>query len=431
MQMNKSSFLQDQNVKDFIDWCNNKLATLQVNLDINRSRFVPQRINVTCRGLEEVLQHYSWKAAGMQNGSWNETVNHLTQMTEKLRNAVDSQNNVDALDACKYILEWGGNRNYKVGAYPFLSQQTNLCEYLKNAGDTFKLETANLTQLAGPNLPVRLMNSMLTKVHAFYALDGLPIYDSRVAAAIATLIELWRQESNKKINSLPDTLKFPATVSTRTVLDLFPDAKNPGLMVYGNASTTIQWSGAKVRLGWLMKAIINVNLFNEIDEALRMRAFEASLFMLGYDVTCLGNKTAQSNKKANKSVKELQKKIRLCTPSDLRSFISVETLSGKSDAQSVRFSGDIQNGIYIRWGASSFFFEPTVLEELEEEFGERLDVPLGAEQSGKGLKDSLGVWLNEAHKISPRWASALAPVLVNIGSIRSYNRRRGIYLDFA
>ena len=125
----------------------------------------------------------------------------------------------------------------------------------------------------------------------FYALDGLPIYDSRVAAAIATLIELWRRDTDRKSTSLPDILKFPATTSTRTVLDLFPDGKHPSVMVYGHADTVAQWSGAKVRLGWLIKAIIlNGNLFNQIDEVLRMRAFEASLFMIGYDVTCLGNK---------------------------------------------------------------------------------------------------------------------------------------------
>lgn len=32
---------------------------------------------------------------------------------------------------------------------------------------------------------VQLMNSMLTKVHAFYSAEGLTIYDSRVSAATA------------------------------------------------------------------------------------------------------------------------------------------------------------------------------------------------------------------------------------------------------
>ena len=430
--MNKTTFLQDPNVIAFIDWSNHKLPGLQVNLDISRSRFVPEPINRTCSGLDDVLKHYSWKAANMQKGDWNETVKHLEQMSKKLRNAVDSKNNLDALDACKKILKWGGNRDYEKGAYPFLSQQANLCEYIKKTGDAFSLETTNITQLAGPNLPVRLMNSMLTKVHAFYALDGLPIYDSRVAAAIATLIELWRRDTDKKSTSLPDILKFPATTSTRTVLDLFPDGKHPSVMVYGHADTVAQWSGAKVRLGWLIKAIIlNGNLFNQIDEVLRMRAFEASLFMIGYDVTCLGNKPLQSKKESNKSVKELQRKIRPSTPSDLNSFITLETLSGNTNARKVSYSGDMQNGISVRWGTSNFFLEPIVLEELEEEFGGLKEIPLGADQSGNGPYNSLGVWLKNAHKISPRWASALAPILVNIGLIRSYKGMSPIYLDFA
>lgn len=61
------------------------------------------------------------------------------------------------------------------------------------------------------------MNSMLTKVHAFFALDGLPIYNSRVAAAIATLIELWRTESGRIQQTLPDPLKFPALSKAHSV----------------------------------------------------------------------------------------------------------------------------------------------------------------------------------------------------------------------
>lgn len=42
--------------------------------------------------------------------------------------------------------------------------------------------------------PIGRMNSTLAKVHALYATDGLPIYDSRVAGAVASLVELWERE---------------------------------------------------------------------------------------------------------------------------------------------------------------------------------------------------------------------------------------------
>jgi hypothetical protein len=434
-QMNKASFLQDSNVIAFIGWCKQELPRLQVNLDISRSRFVPEPINTVCKGLDEVLLQYIWKAADMQNGSWNETVTHLAEMGSELRHAVNSGNDEGALLSCKRILRWGGNRNYQIGAYPFLSElsaQGRLCEYIQETGKALSLETANLNRLAGPGLPLRLMNSMLTKVHAFYSEDGLPIYDSRVAAAVATLIELWRQDSGCAETSLPEILKFPATTSTRTVLDLFPEADHPGVMVYGHADTVIQWSSAKVCLGWLMEAILNdrLDLFNEITSDLRMRAFEASLFMMGYDVACLGDNTSQS-KKANKSVKKLQKRISQCTLPALVSLRQLTPLSGNENAQKIRYTGDIENGFDILWGSSRFFLDPEVLEELQGVFGELDKIPLGAEQSGKGPINSLGVWLNNAHKISPRWASAIAPILVDVGLIKSYKGKKPIFLNFA
>lgn len=286
--MNKTKFLHDPNVVDFIDWCIIQLPSLQINLNISRSRFVPKPINTSCQGLDEVLSHYAWKAVGTNNGSWNETVNHLGQMAAELRHAVDFGTDDEALAACKNVLNWGGNRNYKVGAYPFLCSQTNLRDYIQNTAHAFCLNTANTSELAGPHLPVRQMNSMLTKVHALYAQDGLPIYDSRVAAAIATLVEQWRRHSGLTTKPLPNTLKFPATLPTRTVLKQFTDADHPGVMIYGADNTVVQWSGAKVRLGWLIGTLIDrlPNLFADIDGG-RMRAFEAALFMIGYDVRCL------------------------------------------------------------------------------------------------------------------------------------------------
>jgi len=49
-----------------------------------------------------------------------------------------------------------------------------------------------------------------------------------------------------------EELKFHATVTSRTVFNLFPDAKDSGILSYNTADTlkTAQkWNSAKVRLG--------------------------------------------------------------------------------------------------------------------------------------------------------------------------------------
>ena len=314
MIMTRSDFPKDQDVMDFIEWLAHpgegdlpasrpghtgaeepfSLLTFPICLNIKKSRFVPKGVKVRAKRIEGVLHHYTWKSAGMQKGDWPETKLRLAALSAALRSAVRSGNNSTTLDACRDILVWGGNRDWNVGAWPFLAGMATagtLCRYIAETAATFSLATARLSALTPP---VGLMNSMLTKVHALYADDGLPIYDSRVAAAIASLIEVWRADTGKSGTPLPPALAFPATTASRTVHRLFPHADHPGVMVYGAPGTITQWSGAKVRLGWVMGSVLKrlPGLFADCCKTPslsdRMHAFEASLFMIGYDVACLG-----------------------------------------------------------------------------------------------------------------------------------------------
>ena len=291
--MNKQEFLANQDVEDFLDWLARELPRLKIRLDIKRSRFVPSGLKVDITGLESVLAHYTWKSHSMATGGWAEASARLTALAHALRDAVRRNSDPDALDACRDILQWGGNRNWNTGAYPFLSARAAagvLCRYLKDTGAAFALDTADVDALVPP---VETLNSMLTKVHAFYAEDGLPIYDSRVAAAFASLVETWRVATGKARDLLPAPLAFPATTASRTVRRRFPHARTPGVMTYGAPETTGQWGSAKVRMGWIMESILGTMPAQFSDccptpsLADRMHAFEASLFMVGYDVMCL------------------------------------------------------------------------------------------------------------------------------------------------
>lgn len=314
MIVTHSDFLKDQDVIDFIEWLAYpgegdlpvarpghtgeeapfSLLTFPICLNIKKSRFVPEGVRARVEGIEGVLRHYIWQSAGMHKGDWPETKMRLAALSDALRDAVRSGINSATLDACRDILVWGGNRDWNVGAWPFLAGMASagkLCRYIADTGASFSLATARLSALTPP---AGLMNSMLTKVHALYASDGMPIYDSRVAAAIASLVEMWRVDTGKSGAPLPPALAFPATTRSRTVHRLFPHADHPGVMAYGAPGTITQWSSAKVRLGWVMESVLNrlPGLFSDRCKtpslADRMHAIEASLFMIGYDVTCLG-----------------------------------------------------------------------------------------------------------------------------------------------
>lgn len=418
--MNKKQFLDDSAVESFIDWLSNNLSKIEINLKIGKSRFVQNPINEKIIGIDNVLQHYQWKSIDMQSGSWSETKARLGELSAKLKSAVTSNDENATLDACKNILAWGGNRNWNVGAYPFLrpkAETGTLCDYIRKAGAAMKLSDADTTKLSPT---VEDMNAMLTKVHALYATDGLPIYDSRVAAAIASLVELWRREENLSGITLPLALSFPATVSTRSVYQAFPDTQfDPGLVGYG-AKRTIPWASAKVRLGFILQTVLERNnaLFSSEN---RMHAFEACLFMIGYNVGCLADHFPD-DKVVAKKTKSLNNKLIKNPPKDDQIKI-ISTLNGTGTE--IHYHGNLETGFeLVQWGSVKWYFEPEFLEDLFNEFSGQSNVKLGSNMEGKGPNGSLGVWMKNEQNIPPKYASALAPILVNEKLIESKGKSR-------
>lgn len=293
--MNRADFLRVPMVADFAVWLGNTLPTLRVELNLKQSRFVPTSVRVTTVGIDQVLSNYVWRSVGMQTGDWHETRSRLAALSGALTAAVKANDDTAALAACQAILAWGGDRNANVGASPFLqalADNGTLCLYLRHTTSAFALASADIHQVCPP---VECLNAMLTKVHALCASDGLPIYDSRVAAATATLVELWRVQTGRSGASLPAALAFPATERSRTVRHLLPKARAPGVIPRGAPTTCAQWASAKVRLGWLMAHVLTQapGVLSACCPAPsladRMHAFEASLFMIGYDVQCLAS----------------------------------------------------------------------------------------------------------------------------------------------
>lgn len=439
--MNKIQFLKISDVNDFVSWLAGNLPTLPICLRIGKSPFVPNGVNANITGFGNVLNHYVWKSTGMKIGDWTETKAHLTGLSKDLITAVSAGNHVNTLDECDKILAWGGDRNPSVGATPFLHGMApgTLCSYINNAGSALSLVNADEATLSPP---VTLMNAMLTKVHALYATDGLPIYDSRVAAAIASLVELWRQSTGKYGSALPPALAFPATLTTRTVLRVFPNAIHPGVMVYGAPATPQQWSSAKVRLGWIMEEVLtkspNLTLAGQhASLADRMHAFEASLFMIGYDVVCLNPSTTTSGIGSSSTiVPAYAKAIRTLRKGLTARFASMpkmvcQTLVKKNN---FNYSGSMSAGFVIWYQRSGpVILETGFIEEIQNVFGGGNPVPFGFDREGKNVPtDSFGRWISTqspqfGRQLSGQNASHIAALLVKEGLAERINNTLRIF----
>lgn len=262
------------------------LATLPISLAIPRSAKVSAAIHQRVP-FSQLTRTYSWRAEGVPGGSFAETQIKLECLSKAITAA---SNDIEALEVCERILQWGGDRNSNVGALKFLRSQASVLDYLNAVKTDLALQTA-IVHTSGGLPAVLAMNSMLTKVHALKSGDGLPIYDSRVAGAIATLVETWRTATGCVREPLPDALMFPEVGgggARRSVRARYPSSIRPTQLYYPVANqaperalkTAKAWASAKVRLGWLLAELLVEPCPSGI------RSLEACLFMAGYN--CAG-----------------------------------------------------------------------------------------------------------------------------------------------
>lgn len=292
VRMKRAEFLAQPEVVDFLAWLQVNLPVLSFNLRFKASNFVPGGLIAQVQGFEQVIKHYRWKASwqdthqnNVDSQTWTQTLRSLGQLREWLTSAVTACDDVQALAACLQVLRWGGVQ----GAIPFLQRlaaEGRLTNYLRNMAGLMALDTDHdLEDLNAES--VQRFDAGLTKIHALLDVSGSPIYDSRVGAAMGMLYSLFREQWTGKGKPL---LAFPSGGARGNQL------RNPGAFVNGLAAPQFSsinyetWARWQVRLGWIIRALLERTSWFTEHGALpaRCHAFEASLFMLGYDLRCFG-----------------------------------------------------------------------------------------------------------------------------------------------
>ena len=294
--MTRDDFLKQDDVRGFIDWLAAELPVMPFHLKMARSRFVPGGLDVLATGLEAVLGHYVWSTRwtdahgkAVVSGNWHETRASLGQLRGWLKTAIARQDEDQALAACLAILEWGGVR----GAIVFLKRlhaQDRLVAYFKRLAPLMSLNSdASLDELDTDS--VERFDAGLTKIHALFDDSGSPIYDSRVGAAMAMLYAQYRSQAGKKL-AKKHCLAFPSGAARGKQIRN-PKGIDSGFagapQFFGKAVSCQDWAQWQVKLGWILRAVLEqCDWFkaDSADMAARCHAFEACLFMLGYDLRC-------------------------------------------------------------------------------------------------------------------------------------------------
>lgn len=290
--MQRSEFLAQPDVTAFIDWLVIELPQLPVTLSFAKSQFVPGGLQRQVQGLEAVLAHYCWKAQWVEPGSgqvvdsrgWEDTRTSLQHLRAGLLAALASNDEARTFDYCLAVLKWGGVR----GAIVFLRDlmtRRQLVAYLKACQPLFALEGQQALGDLNEH-SIQRFDAGLTKIHALLDDSGSPIYDSRVGAAIAMLYGQYRQQASAR-----SVLNFPSGGARGQ------QVRNPGALglpaapqFFTRGVSRQAWAQAQVQLGWIIRATLERgHLFAPGTIAERAHAFEATLFMLGYDLRALQN----------------------------------------------------------------------------------------------------------------------------------------------
>lgn len=300
-EMNRQEFLKRNDVAEFIKWLIKNLPRLNVALNIAKSRrFVPNGLRANCVGIEAVLPHYSWM------GAWAHNKILLNNLSRDLRNALDENNEDRALHACLGILKWGGVR----GAVSYLQAKANNYELVAYLNERKRLFDLTGDQRLEDLSVIDKFDAGMTKIYSLLDTTGSPIYDSRVGAAMAMLYQCYLQSQPEQMT---DLLNFPSGSARGG------QVRDPGKLgepffntpqFYTSAVAPHDWARFQLKLGWIIREILSkTQWFRETEgeeDADRSRAFEACLFMIGYDLRSIADNTCCGSTQVSTSPKSKQ-----------------------------------------------------------------------------------------------------------------------------
>ena len=274
--MKREPYLADREVQSFLSWARPFVTGDRALIHEWNGRWGAFR----CRSLFEAYQAFDWpfrvqlpdessKACGR---SLDDNFAVLGRLSCLLRQAADEGNAQAFLTAAIAVVEWGGAgvRRNRVRLATLGSDALTVV-----LADTARLDPtrADLSQLG----KVNYLNSGFSKIHALL-IDDYPIYDSRVACGLASLVRRYCEESRRA--AVPQQLAVSIPPSQGRLM------RNPSSgtlrfrqMRWRDAK---QYASSNVIAAWLLGALAFHGEFGKLDLHQRLPALQSAMFMLGY-----------------------------------------------------------------------------------------------------------------------------------------------------
>ena len=253
--MNISTYLATQNVAAFTDWATSFVTGKR---KLVHSWHSPQLGRFSCQSLWGAYECYNWKGQGFE-----EMVGCLGEYGHVLRNT-DDRNRF--LSTAKEVMKWGGINNEK--RLSRLGEQA--LPILRDNARLLDPKRADTDDLKG----FQYMGADYSKVYSLM-IDGFPMYDSRVACALTSLI--WLYCGEKHLVQIPEQLCLGVPPSHGTTIDRnpfeFPDLRGAQHNKYADSN---------LKAAWLLGVLADRGEFASLSVDRRVWALQSALFMIGY-----------------------------------------------------------------------------------------------------------------------------------------------------
>jgi len=275
LSMNRSTYRNQLHVRSFIAWA---APIVRGERPLSHRWHSAKFGGWSCKSIFDAYCCFDWRYSVRLPGdshkisgcSFDENANVLSRLQHILRDSAATGDTDSFLEAAIAVVQWGGvYRN--TGRLRDLGQGalSQFCVASKQLDPT-SADTEDLSE-------VQDMNSGFSKIYSLLV-DGLPIYDSRVACALASLVRSYCQE--RGLRKVPPELAV-GIPSNRAIASRDPSVGSiqfPKLR-WGEKR---KYAVSNLKAAWLLEPLAAEGRFGELPSGLL--ALQSALFMIGYKV---------------------------------------------------------------------------------------------------------------------------------------------------
>lgn len=263
--MRRAEYLADPDVRGFAGWLGVRFVTPDSFDHSWRSR-KPQT-SWSCTSLLDAHENYEWKGR-----SYVEDESILDCLSFDLRSAVAAGDQPRVESLATEVLRWGGIA--RTGAATLANFHSRLGAS-RSALDPALADTDRLSAVP--------MNAGFSKVYHLL-LDGFPMYDTRVGAALGLLARRFLESEGR--DTVPLSLGFgwgPGRIRSDGSRPQ-RDPSRGSLQFSSFANRPVFHATSNVMAAWLFGELARLDCFAPIEPSKRVRAVESAFFMIGYDI---------------------------------------------------------------------------------------------------------------------------------------------------